>query len=89
MLLFLISALRALIEMLGLCLLAQGALYLIAGSGRERNPIYRFFALMTRGPQRLIAICLPKTTSPFLIALATLFVLFALWIGLAILRRFL
>jgi len=88
-LLFLISALRALIEMLGLCLLAQGALYLIAGSGRERNPIYRFFALMTRGPQRLLAACLPQSASPFLIALVTLLVFFVLWIGLAILRRFL
>mgnify|MGYP007125364095 FL=1 len=39
MLHFLISAARAIVEMLMLCLLAQGVLYLIAGSHRAKNPV--------------------------------------------------
>lgn len=48
MLYFLLSALRAIVEMLGLCLLAQGALHVLAGQGRLENPLYRFFALLSQ-----------------------------------------
>ena len=36
---FLISALRAIVEMLGLCLMGQGVLYLLTGSRRQQNAI--------------------------------------------------
>ena len=86
---FCISALRAIVEMLGLCLIAQALLYLMAGQGRSKNPIYRFFALLTRGPQHCVAACLPAKTPSTLIAGLTFLLLFCCWIGLAILRRFL
>ena len=89
MLLFLISCLRAIVEMLALCLIAQAVLYVLAGQGRECNPIYRFFALVSRGPQQVIARCLPKSSRPLLTGMVTLLLLFFVWIGLAILRRFL
>lgn len=89
MLFFLISALRAIVEMLGLCLLAQGVLYLLAGQGRYRNPVYQFFALIGRGPQNLLARYLPAGIAPHSLALLTFLLLLALWIGLAILRKLL
>ena len=84
---FLLSAARAIVEMLWLCLLAQGALYLLAGSRRESNPLYRLFALIGRGPLALVGRCLPAACSPGLRAVVTLGLLLLLWLGLAWWRR--
>lgn len=86
--LFLIAALRAIIEMLGLCLLAQGFLHLLSGPRRQRNPIYQLFALITRPPRRLVALLLPADSPPWAVGLLCFGVLFALWIGLAVARKF-
>jgi len=88
MLLFLISALRAIIEMLGLCLCGQAILYLLAGQGRSRNGIYQLFALITRGPRQMVAYCLPTACSPKCVAAVTLVLLATLWLGLAFLRKY-
>jgi hypothetical protein len=85
--LFLIGALRAIIEMLGLCLLAQGFFYLLAGQKRHTNPVYQLFALLTRPPRQLLARCLPGSASPLLVAVVCFISLFLLWIGLAVVRR--
>jgi hypothetical protein len=87
MLVFLISVLRALIELLGLCLLGQGVLYLIAGRHRDKNAIYQFFALITHRPQQLTARFLPRNTPPALSSAILLLLLFASWIALAWLRK--
>ncbi|WP_265942920.1 hypothetical protein [Dechloromonas sp. A34] len=86
--LFLISALRALVEMLALCLLAQGFLYLMAGQKRAGNVIYRFFALLTDPPRRLVARLLPAKTSALTVGVISFVLLFLLWIGLALARKF-
>ena len=90
MLHFLISAIRAITEMLLLCLLAQGMLYLIAGSHRAENPVYRFFTLITRGPQQWLSCLLPAShrDGVFGVGLTFLLLLF-LWLGLAALRKLL
>lgn len=87
MLSFLISALRAVVEMLGLCLLAQAVLHVLAGRSRQNNPVYRFFALLTRGPQQIVARCLPIKLSPGKLAVLTFLLLLILWLGLAALRK--
>lgn len=84
---FIISALRAIIEMLGLCLLGQGLLYLMAGQQRHKNPVYQIFALITRRPQQLVASLLPRNTRPVLSATLLLIVLFVIWIALAWMRK--
>ena len=84
---FLISAVRALVEMLGLCLIGQGVLYLLAGSRRQQNAIYRFFDLLTRPPRQVAACLLPRGVSEMLVGLLALVLLFMLWIGLAWLRK--
>lgn len=86
--LFVISALRAVVEMLALCLLAQGFLYLLAGQGRAGNAIYRFFALLTDPPRRLVARLLPAKSSATTVGVISFVLLFLLWIGLALARKF-
>ncbi len=84
---FVISALRAVVEMLGLCLIGQGVLHLLAGSRRQQNAIYRFFDLLTRPPRQLAAFLLPRGAPEMLVGLLALMLLFMLWIGLAWLRK--
>lgn len=84
---FAIGALRALVEMLGLCLIGQGILHLLAGPGRRSNPVYALFALLTRTPRRLVARCLPGC-APATVGGATFAVFLALWIGLAWLKKY-
>lgn len=86
---FLIAALRAIVEMLGLSLLALGFLHVISGSRREGNPIYQLFALITRLPLRLVARLLPTGSPPWLVGVLCFMLLFTLWVGLALLRSFL
>ena len=88
MLSFLIGALRAIVEMLGLCLIGQAALYVLVGQSRQKNPIYQLFALITGGPRRFVGYFLPKTMSPPAVAATTFLVLLFLWLGLAFLRKF-
>lgn len=86
---FCMSALRSIIEMLGLCLLGQALLYLLAGQNRDKNPIYQFFALITRRPQQLARQLLPAKTSSGIIGMTCFLFLFTLWIALAWLRKLL
>ncbi|HLO63596.1 MAG TPA: hypothetical protein VK165_11620 [Azonexus sp.] len=87
MLLFLVSALRAIIEMLGMCLLGQGMLYLLAGRGRADNPIYRLFDLITHPPRRMLGLLLPEASSRT-IGISCFAILLLLWLGLAFVRKF-
>jgi len=89
MLAFSLSALRSIIELIGLALVGQGMLYIIAGSHRDQNPIYQFFALLTRRPQQLAARLLPGNVTPLVSGLFCFLMLFSIWIALAWLRKFL
>ncbi len=86
MTIFLISALRAVIEMLGLCYIGQAILYALAGSGRAGNPIYRLFDLITRLPRRLLAALMPASVGSASIAIVSFLILLLAWIGLAFVR---
>lgn len=88
MLLFLLGALRAIVEMLGYCLLGQAVLYLLAGNKRAANPIYQLLSLITRPPRQLCARLLPAGTSSLRVASLCFAILVVLWIGLAWLRKF-
>ena len=44
----LLAVVRALAEIAGLFLLAQGALFLLAGGARDKNVIYQMFRIVTR-----------------------------------------
>lgn len=86
--LFLVGALRAVIELIGLCLLGQGVLYVIAGAGRERNLVYRLLALLTEPPRHLVRVALPRRVPDGIVPTLTFVLLFFFWIGLAWVRSF-
>ena len=85
---FLISAIRAVIEMLGLCLIGQFILFGLAGGSRETNHIYRLFKLITAAPIGLVTRVLPSGCNRGFIAGLTFAILLLLWLLLAFLRRF-
>lgn len=85
---FLISALRAVVEMIGLCLLGQGVLYLLAGKGAASNPIFRLFDLVTKAPRRIVAQILPRNWGSRATGTICFAFLFLLWLGLAYLRKY-
>ncbi|MBL8428385.1 MAG: hypothetical protein JNJ95_00635 [Dechloromonas sp.] len=89
MTLFLISALRAVFEMLGLCLLGQGILYFIAGRQRAGNRIYQLFAIITTAPRRIAARLLPSSANDVHVGIFTFVIVLFLWLGLAFVRKFL
>ena len=87
LLLPLLSALRALAEIAGMSLLAQGVLLLLTGGGNQRNVVYQLFSIITRpviGVARRLA---PKAISDRRVPLLAFFLLFCLWIGLAYVRQ--
>jgi hypothetical protein len=88
MMLFFISALRAIVEMLGLCLIAQAMLYVLAGASREKNPIYQLFALITRAPRQIMAKLLPSRLGTVAVSASCFISLFLIWIALAAIRKF-
>jgi hypothetical protein len=87
MVLFLIGAVRAVIEMLGMCLLGQGILYVLAGRGRANNPIYQLFDLITRPSRKIVERILPAASGKT-IGVAYFAILLLLWLGLAFVRKF-
>lgn len=87
MTLFLISAFRALVEMLLWVLLGQAVLYVLAGPRRMSNPIYRLFDLLTMPPRRIVLRLLPASVSPGIVGVTTFAGLLILWFGLALLRK--
>jgi hypothetical protein len=81
-----VSVLRALVEVAGYFLLAQGLLHLISGSRRERNPIYRLFKLLTSPVIRIARAVTPKAVLDRHVPFVAFFLLFWIWIGLAIVK---
>ena len=86
--LFLISALRAILEMLGLCLLGQGVLYLIAGRQRAGNRVYHPVPNFPTAAPKRGSIFLPASTNGALVGIFTFAIVLLLWLGLAFIRKF-
>lgn len=85
--LLLVAALRAMVEVAGLCLLGQGVLYLLAGASRDRNGIYQLFRIVTRPVLRLVRAVTPRLVLDRHLPVVAFFLLFWLWIALAVVRR--
>lgn len=82
-----IGSLRTVVEVALLALVGQSAVGLFAGAARERNPIYRFFRIVTRPPIRLTRFFLPKAIIDKHVPVVAFFVLFWLWLLLAYVKR--
>ena len=87
--LFILSIVRALVEVAMLALLGQGVVGLLSGARRQTNPIYQLFAVITRPVIRLVRAITPKAVIDRHVAVVTFFLLFWLWIFLAWVKRYL
>lgn len=85
--LFLVSVLRALVEVALLALLGQGVLALLAGSRRHSNFVYRLFLVITSPVIRLCRWITPKVIIDRHLPFVAFFLLFWLWILLAWVKR--
>ena len=85
--LFMVSVLRALVEVAGLLLIGQGMLFLLAGAARDGNAVYRMLAIATRPVLRLVRRVTPRAIVDRHLPVVAFFLLFWLWIALAALRR--
>ena len=83
----LVSILRTLVEVAGFALLGQGALAVLAGKYREQNAFYRILRIVTQPAVRAVRYITPRFVIDTHIPMLTFFLLFWLWIVLALVRR--
>ena len=85
--LFVVSVLRALVEVALWALLGQGVLALLAGGRRHNNFVYRLFLVITQPVIRLARWITPKVIIDKHLPFIAFFLMFWLWILLAWVRR--
>jgi hypothetical protein len=85
--LLIVVVLRTLVEVAGMCLIAQGILHVLAGKRRERNIVYLFFRLVTSPVVRLTRWITPRVVLDGHIPFLAFVLLFWLWIALAVIKR--
>lgn len=80
--LFIVSILKALVEVAALALLAQGLIGLLSGKTRQDNFVYRLFQVVTTPVIKTARFISPKFIADQHMGLASFFMLFWLWIAL-------
>lgn len=83
----LVSIARTLVEVAGFALLGQGAVALLAGKYREQNLFYRILRSVASPAVRAMRFIAPRFILDAHVPMLTFFVLFWLWIALAIAKR--
>ena len=86
---FVLSVLRALVEVAMLALLGQGAVALLSGARRAANPVYQLFQIVTRPVIAVFRWISPRAIIDRHLPFVAFFLLFWLWIALAWAKRFL
>jgi uncharacterized protein YggT (Ycf19 family) len=84
-----ISILRVLIEVAGYALLGQGLLAVLAGARREQNIFYRILTTITQPVIRMTRAITPRFVVDAHVPFVAFFLLFWLWLGLAVAKRYL
>lgn len=84
---YLVSVLRTLVEVAGMALLGQGVLALLAGKYRHDNIFYRIFQIVTRPVIRAVRFLTPRIIIDAHVPFIAFFLLFWIWIALALLKR--
>ena len=80
--LFIVSSLKALVEVAGMALVGQGLIGLVSGKSRQDNFVYRIFMVVTSPIYKLARAISPKFIADAHLGLASFFILFWLWVGL-------
>ena len=83
----LILILRSLVEVAGFALLGQGVLALLAGKYREDNIFYRVLRIVASPAVRAVRFITPRFIIDAHIPFLAFFLLFWLWIVLALAKR--
>lgn len=83
-----VSAVRTLVEIAGYALLGQGLLALLAGRQRGDNLVYRLFQFVASPAVRAVRAVTPRLVPDGGIPILAFFILFFLWLGLAVLKRY-
>jgi hypothetical protein len=79
---FVVSALKALVEVAGMALLGQWLIGLVAGKSRQDNFVYRIFLVVTSPIYRLARAISPRFIADAHMGLASFFIVFWLWVAL-------
>jgi hypothetical protein len=79
-----VIVLKALVEIAAFSLIAQGLLFLFAGATRERNPIYKFFALLNRPVWKATRFVTPRFIVDPHVGFVSFFLLAVLWVVLVV-----
>ena len=87
--LYIVSILRALVEVAGMFLLAQGLLFLLSGATREKNIVYQLFKIITRPVIQMTRFVTPRGIVDKHIPFVAFFILFWLWLLLAYVKQIL
>ena len=85
--LYIVSILRALGEVAGMFLLAQGLLFLLSGATREKNIVYQLFKIITRPVIQMTRFVTPRVIVDKHIPFVAFFILFWLWLLLAYVKQ--
>jgi hypothetical protein len=86
--LFIVTVLRALVEVAGCFMLGQGLLYVLAGRRRKENFVYQLFSILTGPVMKMTRAITPRMVRDEHIPIAAFLLLLWLWIGLAIVKRY-
>ena len=87
--LYIVSILRALVEVAGMFLLAQGLLFLLSGATREKNIVYQLFKIITRPVIQMTRFVTPRVIVDKHIPFVAFFILFWLWLLVAYVKQIL
>ena len=85
--LFVLSLLRALVEVAGYFLLGQGLLALLAGRRKQDNMVYKLFVIVTGPVVKAVRKLTPRQIIDKHVPFIAFAVLFWLWIALNWLKR--
>jgi hypothetical protein len=80
--LFIVSTLKALVEIAAMALLAQGLIGLLSGRAKQENFVYRLFQVITAPIIKITRSITPGFIADRHIGLVSFFILFWLWIAL-------
>ncbi len=87
--LLLVSLARVLVEVAGFALLGRGVLALLAGKSRHDNLFYKILETITRPAVKAVRAITPRFIIDAHVPMLAFFVLFWLWIMLALAKRYL
>lgn len=80
--LFIVSSLKAVVEIAGMALLAQGLIGLVSGKAKLDNFVYRIFLVVTGPIYKFARFVSPRFIADAHLGLASFFIVFWLWVAL-------